>query len=151
MKKTRFLKYLIACFSIAMLLICGIACRATKGEKEQLASSVEITFYLTDNLYDGEWGTGAIIRHTGTEPRMYVYQLRDQYGVPVYVKQSDSITDFASRPLREEFYKMKQDSNPVYVSESTTLIFDYEIYGYDNKGELYHAYTIRIEWEIVID
>ena len=151
MKKTRFLKYLIACLSIAMLLICGIACRATKGEKEQLASSVEITFYLTDNLYDGEWGTGAIIRHTGTEPRMYVYQLRRQYGVPVYVKQSDEITDFAGRPLREEFYKMKQNSDPIYVNESTTLIFDYEIYGYNKEGELYHAYSIRIEWEIIID
>ena len=151
MKKTRFLKYLIACFSIAMLLICGIACRATKGEKEQLASRVEITFYLTDNLYGSEWGTGAIIRHTGTEPRMYLYQYRGQYGVPVYVKQSDEITDFAGKPLGEEFYKMKQDSNPVYVSESTTLIFDYEIYGYNKEGELYHAYSIRIEWEIIID
>ena len=45
MKKTRFLKYLIACFSIAMLLICGIACRATKGEKEQPAESFSIQFY----------------------------------------------------------------------------------------------------------
>ena len=151
MKRTRILKFLVVLFSMAMLLIGGIACRGQKGEKEQLASTVEITFYLTDNLYDGEWETGAIKRHTGTEPRMYVYQLRGQYGVPVYVKQSDEITDFAGRSLRDEFYKMKQDSNPIYVSESTTLIFDYEIYGYDNKGELYHAYTIRVEWEIVID
>lgn len=149
MKAKIWIKWLIGIFALVLMLSFGVACKGEKGEIEQPPHQFSIQFYATSERDNEEMQSFKAINHNGCEPRMYVYTQQDSFGEPIYVKL-DKLEDIFGQEIDQKFYQVNQEPKWAYVEVSQTLIWEYTMYRYDEDNELYPAYAIRIQWEILI-
>lgn len=149
MKAKVWIKWLVGIFALMLMLSFGVACKAEKGEIKQPPHQFFIQFYATSERGSEEMKSFKVLRHNGCEPRMYVYTQQDSFGEPIYVKL-DNLEDIFGQEIDEKFYQVKDEPKWAYVEVSQTLIWEYTMYRYDENNELYPAYAIRIQWEILI-
>ena len=152
MKIKVYIKWLVGIFALTLMLSLGVACKGQKGEIKQPPENIHIQFYsasYSNEMDDAEPYT--IIEHRGIEPRMYVYTLKNSYGEPFYVKPGH-LEDAFGNKIDEKFYKLVSGVEKwTCVQTTKTLIWDYEMYRYNEENELYPAYAVRIQWQIFID
>ncbi|MBO5480642.1 MAG: hypothetical protein J6A63_05610, partial [Clostridia bacterium] len=149
MKAKVWIKWLVGIFALMLMLSFGVACKGQQGEIEQPPHQFSIQFYATSKRGSEEMKSFKVLHHNGCEPRMYVYTQQDSFGEPIYVKL-DKLEDIFGQEIDQKFYQVNQEPKWAYVEVSQTLIWEYTMYRYDEDNELYPAYAIRIQWEILI-
>ncbi len=150
MKAKVWIKWLLGVCVLACMLTFGVACKGQKGEIKQPPHQFSIQFYATLERDSEESAGFKAIHHNGCEPRMYVYTQQDSFGEPIYVKL-DKLEDIFGKEIDKKFYQVKDEPKWRYVETSQTLVWEYTMYRYNEDNELYPAYAIRIQWEILID
>lgn len=149
MKAKVWIKWLVGVFALMLTLAFCVACKGQKGEIKQPPHQFTIQFYATLERGSEESAGFKVLYHNGCEPRMYVYTQQDSFGEPIYVKL-DKLEDIFGQEIDQKFYQVKNEPKWIYVDTSQTLVWEYTMYRYDEDNELYPAYAIRIQWEILI-
>lgn len=149
MKAKVWIKWLVGVCVLVCMLVFSAACKGEKEEIEQPPHQFSIQFYATAERDSEECVGFKVLHHNGCEPRMYVYPQQDSFGEPIYVKL-DKLEDIFGNEIDKKFYQITQEPEWLYVETSQTLVWEYTMYRYNEENELYPAYAIRIQWEILI-